>query len=99
MQILVLDEAPLDLPGVVRGDATMLEPRAIAAHAARIVRAPPPSDGPLTFDELQLAGRNRGMPLEGLRYDITPIGMHYLLVHFDIPAIDPATNAFSLFSS
>lgn len=31
------------------------------------------------------------MPLEGLRYPITPIGMHYLLAHFDIPFIDPAT--------
>ena len=48
-----------------------------------------PTDGPLTFEELQLAGRNRGMPLEALRYDITPTGLHYLLVHFDIPAVDP----------
>jgi DMSO/TMAO reductase YedYZ molybdopterin-dependent catalytic subunit len=48
----------------------------------------PPTDGPLTFEELQLAGRNRGMPLEALRYDITPTGLHYLLVHFDIPAVD-----------
>ena len=48
-----------------------------------------PTEGPLTFEELQLAGRNRGMPLEALRYDITPTGLHYLLVHFDIPAIDP----------
>jgi DMSO/TMAO reductase YedYZ molybdopterin-dependent catalytic subunit len=31
------------------------------------------------------------MPLEGLRYDITPTGMHYLLVHFDIPHVDAAT--------
>jgi DMSO/TMAO reductase YedYZ molybdopterin-dependent catalytic subunit len=50
-----------------------------------------PTDGPLTPEELQLAGRNRGMPLEALRYDITPTGLHYLLVHFDIPAVDPAT--------
>jgi DMSO/TMAO reductase YedYZ molybdopterin-dependent catalytic subunit len=28
------------------------------------------------------------MPLEGLRYPITPTGMHYVLVHFDIPAVD-----------
>jgi DMSO/TMAO reductase YedYZ molybdopterin-dependent catalytic subunit len=47
-----------------------------------------PTEGPLTFEELQLAGRNRGMPLEALRYDITPTGLHYLLVHFDIPAVD-----------
>ena len=53
--------------------------------------APVPTDGPLTFEELQLAGRNRGMPLEGLRYDVTPTGMHYLLVHFDIPAVDPGS--------
>ena len=50
-----------------------------------------PTDGPLTFEELQLAFRNRGMPLEALRYDITPTGLHYLLTHFDIPAIDPDT--------
>jgi len=50
-----------------------------------------PTDAPLTFEELQLATRNRGMPLEALRYDLTPTGLHYLLVHFDIPALDSAT--------
>ena len=30
------------------------------------------------------------MPLEGLRYDVTPAGLHYLLIHFDIPPADPA---------
>ncbi len=39
-------------------------------------------------EELQLANRNRGMPLEALRYPITPVGMHYLLVHFDIPEVN-----------
>ncbi len=38
--------------------------------------------------ELGLATRNRGMPLEALRHDVTPVGLHYLLAHFDIPAID-----------
>jgi DMSO/TMAO reductase YedYZ molybdopterin-dependent catalytic subunit len=47
-----------------------------------------PTTGPLTFEELQLATRNRGMPLEALRYDLTPTGLHYLLIHFDIPAPD-----------
>jgi sulfane dehydrogenase subunit SoxC len=42
-------------------------------------------------EEVGLALRNPGMPLEGLRYPITPIGMHYLLIHFDIPHLDPAT--------
>jgi len=31
------------------------------------------------------------MPLEALRYDVTPLGLHYLLIHFDIPLVDPAT--------
>jgi sulfane dehydrogenase subunit SoxC len=42
----------------------------------------------ITMEELQLAARNHGMPLEALRYDITPVGLHYLLIHFDIPAAD-----------
>jgi len=45
----------------------------------------------ITLQELQLAARNHGMPLEGLRYDITPLGMHYLLTHFDIPAAEEPT--------
>ena len=47
-----------------------------------------PSHGPLTAEELQLAVRNHSMPLEALRNDITPPGLHYLLNHFDIPFID-----------
>lgn len=43
----------------------------------------------ITLDELQLATRNHGMPLEALRYGLTPIGLHYLLIHYDIPAVDP----------
>ena len=43
----------------------------------------------LTAEELQLATRNHGMPLEALRYDVTPSGLHYLLVHFDIPLEPP----------
>jgi DMSO/TMAO reductase YedYZ molybdopterin-dependent catalytic subunit len=50
----------------------------------------PPIVGRYTRDELALATRNSGMPLEALRYDVTPAGLHYLLIHFDIPAVDPA---------
>jgi sulfane dehydrogenase subunit SoxC len=31
------------------------------------------------------------MPLEALRRPITPIGMHYVLIHFDVPDVDAAT--------
>jgi DMSO/TMAO reductase YedYZ molybdopterin-dependent catalytic subunit len=45
--------------------------------------------GDVTLAELRLAARNHGMPLEALRHPITPVGLHYLLVHYDIPAVDP----------
>ncbi len=44
---------------------------------------------PIRLEELQLAARNHGMPLEALRYPVTPVGLHYLLTHYDIPAVDP----------
>jgi DMSO/TMAO reductase YedYZ molybdopterin-dependent catalytic subunit len=46
------------------------------------------ADG-ITREELRLAARNHGMPLEALRYDVTPPGLHYLLIHYDIPDVDP----------
>jgi sulfane dehydrogenase subunit SoxC len=45
----------------------------------------------VTPAELRLATRNHGQPLEALGYDITPVGLHYLLIHYDIPAVDPAS--------
>jgi DMSO/TMAO reductase YedYZ molybdopterin-dependent catalytic subunit len=42
----------------------------------------------ITLEELQLAARNHALPLEALREEITPIGLHYLLIHFDIPFVD-----------
>lgn len=64
-------------PGVLRRRTQQL-----TAHAGE------PSHGPLTAEELQLAVRNHSMPLECLREDTTPPGLHYLLNHFDIPFID-----------
>ena len=48
----------------------------------------------ITPAELRLAARNHGLPLEALRHPITPAGLHYLLIHYDIPAVDP--NSFLL---
>jgi sulfane dehydrogenase subunit SoxC len=42
----------------------------------------------ISLEELQLAARNHGMPVEALRRSITPVGLHYLLIHYDIPFID-----------
>lgn len=45
----------------------------------------------ISLQELQLATRNHGMPLEALREAVTPIGLHYLLIHYDIPHVDGHT--------
>jgi DMSO/TMAO reductase YedYZ molybdopterin-dependent catalytic subunit len=51
--------------------------------AARIAEA---GEG-ISLEELALAARNHGMPLEAMRYDVTPPGLHYVLVHYDIPML------------
>ena len=48
-------------------------------------------EGRFYREEVQLAFRNGALPLEALRYDVTPIGLHYTLSHYDIPALDSAT--------
>ena len=45
----------------------------------------------ISREELQLAARNHGMPLEALRWDLTPVGLHYLLIHYDIPVVEEAS--------
>lgn len=49
----------------------------------------PPLVGRHTLEEVALAARNSGMPLESLRHDVTPAGLHYCLIHFDIPELAP----------
>jgi DMSO/TMAO reductase YedYZ molybdopterin-dependent catalytic subunit len=50
----------------------------------------------ISAEELQLAARNHGIPLEALRYDVTPAGLHYLLIHYDIPDLDPAAHRLTI---
>ena len=45
----------------------------------------------ISLEELQLAARNHGMPLEALRWPVTPVGLHYLLIHYDVPVVEPAS--------
>ena len=60
-----------------------------SADRGRYGRAIPVSDDSgITVDELRLAARNHAMPLEALRWDLTPVGLHYLLVHYDVPFVD-----------
>ena len=48
-------------------------------------------EGNYAREELALAYRNSALPLEALAYDVTPLGLHYTLTHFDIPRL-PAAN-------
>jgi DMSO/TMAO reductase YedYZ molybdopterin-dependent catalytic subunit len=41
--------------------------------------------GDFAREEVALANRNSGLPLEALRYDVTPSGLHFTLSHFDVP--------------
>jgi DMSO/TMAO reductase YedYZ molybdopterin-dependent catalytic subunit len=45
------------------------------------------TEGDFAREEVSLANRNAGMPLEALRYDVTPSGLHFRLVHFDVPFV------------
>lgn len=69
--------------------------KAAASTASGSVQALAP--GPeISLEELQLAVRNHSLPLEALRYPVTPVGLHYLLIHFDIPRVDPASWRLSI---
>ncbi len=52
-----------------------------------------PVEGPFFEQEVALANRNHGIALEMLRHDVTPLGMHYLLIHFDVPYVSEADAA------
>src|SRR5262244_1345798 len=77
---------------VPRCDAPSLSPRGGRPYRGGMTRSDParvaaPGEG-ITEHELQLAARNHGMPAEALRYELTPVGLHYLLIHYDIPDLD-----------
>jgi DMSO/TMAO reductase YedYZ molybdopterin-dependent catalytic subunit len=52
------------------------------------------ADEGITPAELRLAARNHAIPVEAIRDEITPPGLHYVLIHYDIPAVEP--DAFRL---
>ena len=79
-------DAQSDARSGSKGSTVTIDPESISSPA----RVASPEEG-VSRDELQLAARNHGMPLESLRWDVTPPGLHYLLTHYDIPAIDPTS--------
>lgn len=60
-------------------------------HDPRLLDRPQTSSHEYTRDELEAASRNHAFYLEMLGLDTTPIGAHYVVMHFDIPLVDAAT--------
>jgi DMSO/TMAO reductase YedYZ molybdopterin-dependent catalytic subunit len=54
-----------------------------------------PEEG-ISEEELQLAARNHGFLSEAMRFDVTPVGLHYLLIHYDIPDVSPDSFALAI---
>ncbi|MFD7713887.1 sulfite oxidase [Streptomyces sp. NPDC059785] len=61
-----------------------------AEQVSAPARLAAPGEG-ISPEELALAARNHGLPLEALRHDVTPPGLHYVLTHYDIPYADDTT--------
>jgi sulfane dehydrogenase subunit SoxC len=53
---------------------------------------PPPSSQLVTQEEVTLAFRCHGMHLEALQHPITPLGQHFVLMHFDVPYFAPTDS-------
>jgi DMSO/TMAO reductase YedYZ molybdopterin-dependent catalytic subunit len=53
---------------------------------------PPPSSDLVSYEEVVLAFRCHGMHLEALRFPITPLGQHFVLMHFDVPYFTDVDN-------
>lgn len=66
-------------------------PGAFAGDLSPPGRLAGPGEG-ISPEELALAARNHGLPLEALRHDLTPLGLHYVLVHYDIPYVPDASS-------
>lgn len=50
------------------------------------------TSGDFAREEVALANRNAGLPLEALQHDVTPAGLHFLLIHFDVPFVPAPEN-------
>jgi DMSO/TMAO reductase YedYZ molybdopterin-dependent catalytic subunit len=53
---------------------------------------PPPSSDLVGHEEVVLAFRCHGMHLEALQHPITPLGQHFVLIHFDVPYFTETDN-------
>jgi DMSO/TMAO reductase YedYZ molybdopterin-dependent catalytic subunit len=102
---------PDDLPAAARltrrAALAMTGAAAAALGADAVARAnhkpprptpdrPPPSADLVSYEETVLAFRCHGFHSEFLDQPITPLGSHYLLIHFDIPQLSAAGYQISI---
>jgi len=91
--------AALSLGGAVAGAVTAGHAvPALAAHEPRrpTPDRPPPSTDLVSYEEAVLAFRCHGFHLEMLDRPITPLGSHYVLIHFDIPTLQAENYAITV---
>ena len=91
--------AALSLGGAVAGAVTAGHALpALAAHEPRrpTPDRPPPSTDLVSYEEAVLAFRCHGFHLEMLDRPITPLGSHYVLIHFDIPTLQAENYAITV---
>src|SRR5215210_5119968 len=87
---LLTRRAALSLGGAVAGAATAAGAvPALAGHQPRqpTPDRPPPSADLISYEEAVLAFRCHGFHEEFFDQPITPLGSHYVLIHFDIPLL------------
>ena len=82
------------------GAATALAAEGVARASHQPPRPtpdrPPPSADLVSYEETVLAFRNHGFHSEFLDQPITPLGSHYLLIHFDVPRLSAAGYGVSI---
>jgi sulfane dehydrogenase subunit SoxC len=91
--------AALSLGGAVAGAVTAAGAApALAGHKERepTPDRPPPSSDLISYEEAVLAFRCHGFHLEMLDRPITPLGSHYVLIHFDIPTLTAEDHAITV---
>src|SRR5919112_74234 len=77
-------------PSIVDGQRSAAQAvDASGVPAMPTAKRPPPRErsGVFSEPEMELTFRNHGMLSELLKQPITPLGAHYLLIHFDIPTL------------
>ena len=79
------------------GDAKPAGTCATASDTPTAERPEPQADWrDFSASEVELAFRCHGLPAEFLREPVTPLGAHFLLIHFDVPQLSAENYAVAL---